>query len=275
MLVHRDGTVWINDPSNGRFSVYGADGKFLRQHVLPSSGYGYRWAAWLDRNGGVVMDPVGRQRDGKYVQVWRRIDDSGKDVGDAQIPGCGAAAYPTISYRAETANSGSTNGTYPFMTGGGSAPNGAGGMWCATPSSLRAVLVGIGKNDTIATTTVDVPRLTVADAERDAAIASVLERTKKYATSNFDPARVPRTKAGIAALRVDSDGRLWVQHAARYGERSTTFDVHDARGVHLGRIVVPFVVNSYLPIAARGNDVWMSVKDDDDVVSIVKLRIAK
>jgi hypothetical protein len=45
--------------------------------------------------------------------------------------------------------------------------------------------------------------------------------------------------------------------------------------VHLARVVVPVVVSSYMPRRARGNDLWLSARDNDDVVSIVKLRITK
>jgi hypothetical protein len=275
MLVQRDGTVWVNDPHNGRFTVFGADGKFVRQHPIAITGYGYRWEAWLDASTGHVMDAVTRTRGETRVAAWRRVSATGNEAGDMDVPTCGTPEFRTTSYQAETKGKGNTIGTYPFMSGGGKAPNGTGAMWCAGPGSRRVALVRIGKNDTLATTTIDVPPLAVAPVERDAAIARIVASTKQYATSDFDPARVPRTKPGIAALHVDGDGRLWVQHGARFGVQSTVYDVHDARGAHLGRVVVPFAVISYLPVRARGNDAWFPAKDADDVVSIVKMRVAR
>ena len=52
-----DGTIWVNDPGNGRFSVFRADGTFLRQQVVPINSYGYIWAAVIDSKNR-VNDPI-------------------------------------------------------------------------------------------------------------------------------------------------------------------------------------------------------------------------
>ena len=275
MLLFRDGSVWLNDPPNSRFSVFDAKGKFSRQITVPITGYGYVWQAWLDKPSGTVMDPYSRAEGEKYTQYLRRVDSIGKVADEAIFPNCGGGETRFEGWNAETRGKGSMMASYPFLTGGGNAADGKGAMWCATVKSRRAVLVRIGKNDTISTTTVDVPPISVPRAERDFEIASSLEKAAKYATNNFDAAKVPAVKPGIGALWTDADGRLWVQHGRKYGDNSTIFDVHDGRGKHLGRLTIPLKLNGYFPLEARGSDLWVIATDEDDVPSVVKLRIAK
>ena len=276
MLVHQDGTVWVNDPSNARFSIFAADGKFARQQLISITSYGFRWEAWFDRTTNDLFDPVNRKRGELYVQPWRRIDATGKELREIDRPSCGAPHYSATSWQAETKSTGNNMvASYPFMTGGGFAPTGRDAVWCAAPGSRRVALIRIGRNDTLATTTLDISPVSVTVAERDSVIAAALKEARRYATNDFDPSRIPRTKPGIAALHVDDDGRLWVQHVRAAGARGTTYDIHDARGAHLGRLTVPFTVMDYLPMRARGSDAWFPVRGEDDVVSVVKMRVAR
>lgn len=54
---------------------------------------------------------------------------------------------------------------------------------------------------------------------------------------------------------------------------SSTLDVVDAKGTHLARIVLPVHQNAALPVRAKGNLLWVSVIDQDDVPSIVQYRL--
>ena len=274
LLVHGDGTVWVNDPSNGRLSVFNADGSFARQHVLPINGYGYRWGGWYSVANKEVMDAATLRVDTTFRQVWRRVDTKGRATGEVVPPVCSSRAPLYVGYRAETPGKRSSSGAYPFTTGGGTAPNGRDGVWCATPFSRRVALVRIGRNDTIASTSVDVPLLPVSKAERDDAIAQIRTRIKEYATNDFDVAQVPQQKAGIVALHVDDDGRLWVEHARAFKSPSTTLDVHAPQGAHLARVTVPYRTASGMPVRARGMAAWLVVVDEDDVTSVANFALS-
>lgn len=274
MLVHRDGTVWVNDPSNGRLTVFGGNGEFVRQHSLNISRFGWHWDVWLDRRTADVLNPISVPVGTTFEHRWRRVSASGALGAEHLIPKCGTVN--SEYWRAETKGKRSTTRTYPFATGGGLAADGAGAVWCAKAASRRVALVRLGSNDTIASTTVNVPTVPVSTSERDSAIAQSVKVASEYATNNFDPAKVPRAQPGIAALVVDADGRLWVQHTAKSDARSTTYDIHSATGAHLGRLTVPVNAGPYLPsLVARGNDLWLAVTDADDVVSIVRYRIQR
>ena len=161
-------------------------------------------------------------------------------------------------------------------TSAASPADGLGSVWCASSTSTSVALVRIGKNDTIARTKIEVPRVPVQPAERDEVASAIEKRIAQYATTDFDRAKIPGTKPGIASVAVDDDGRLWVQHAERYGDRSVTFDVHDKSGKHLGRVRIPQRPSAEgLSIRARGNDLWIALRDEDDVIGIARYRIAR
>lgn len=278
LVIGDDGTVWANDPRNGRLTVFGADGKFLRQHTLAIRGYGWRWEAWLDRASNTLVDQFINQRPGGSSSMeWRHIGRDGVIRDTFPLPTCKSGTAPVYSgFQAETKGKGNMFRQYPFANGGGLAPDGRGGAWCAVPGSARVALVRIGKNDTIAQTTVTLAPIPVTKVERDEAIAEILKSVSTYATNNFDASKIPSTKPPIARLSVDDDGRLWVQHTARYGETSVTFDVHDRTGTHLGRVTFPQrPASSGLPVRARGTDVWIAVMDADDVVGIARYRLSR
>ena len=149
-------------------------------------------------------------------------------------------------------------------------------MWCASPASTSVALVRIGMSDTLAQTRVELARLSVGKAERDDAVARIEKKIAIYATNDFDPAKIPATKSAIALLSVDDDGRLWVQHAATFGDTTVTFDIHDRAGTHLGRLRIPQRPSlEGLPIRARGNDLWIALRDADDVIGIARYRITR
>jgi hypothetical protein len=275
-LLHPNGTVWINDPRNARLTVYSDAGQFLRQHTVSPWGWRYRWDGWVERATGAVADPV----PAKSRYAFRMVAASGTIRDSVAQPSCPSGkAPPEASFKAEAKSkaTGAVQGPYPFTTGGGAAATGHGTMWCADAGSTRAALVRIPTGDTIATTSIEVPTMTVPAAERDSVVNFLLTTTRKYDVSDFDPMRVRNSKPGIAMLTVDDDGRLWVQHAARFRAGNAVFDVHDARGQHLGRVTIPrpLYAQGYLPIKARGNDIWAVVIDDDEVPSVARYRIVR
>lgn len=278
MLVTRDGSVWVNDPRQKRFSVYRQNGQFDRQFVVMMGGHGYRWDAWLDRRTGDVMDAAIVRRPGATTSSmeWRRIATNGSIADTTAIPTCSSGgSVGSSSYRAESKNR-NMIGAYPFTRGGGQVADGFGAMWCAMSNSPHATLVRIGKNDTLARSSLTLVGPPVSPVERDSVIAIVKRNVETYEKNTFDASNIPTVKPPIATMVVDDDGRLWIQHETRFGARSVTFDVHDRVGKHLGRVTIPhWLSREQVPLRARGNELWVAVRDDDDVLQIVKYRLGR
>lgn len=266
MLVAADNTVWVNDPANARYSIFTPDGKFSHQILLGSGGYSYRWSAWQDNTTGEVVE----QRIGRDATGWRRIGKTGNVAGTIATTDCPNGSVNIGFIHAESPGGSMMNASYPFNIGGGVAPVGNGTAWCADTRSTKVVLVNMAKNDTILKATLDYPAIPVPAAERTEGIERIEKMIAKYATNNLDKSKIPTTKPGIAAISVDNDGRLWVQHGVPFGQKSTTLDVFDSKGKHMGRVVVPVKQSTFMPIRARGNTMWLTVLDDDDVPHIVQ-----
>lgn len=281
MLLRPDATVWVNDPMNARIAVFAKTGKYLRQHRVGTWGWSMRWDAWTEIATGRVADPVPRTSGmGATGKAWRMLTATGVVHDSLAQPKCPSGAAPPFAiYTAATKgkNGGALQGLYPFLGGGGSAADGRGGFWCADAGSTRVALLRIPGGDTIAVTNVSLPPIAVARAERDSVFRAVRAKTGAYATSDFDGSRLRDTKPGIALVFVDYDGRLWVQHSRRFGTVESVFDVHDARGRHLGRVTLPRTMlhDGYLPLIARGDDVWAAVVDDDGVPSLARYRLSR
>jgi hypothetical protein len=270
LAVAPNGMVWVNDPSNARINIYDANGKFLRQITRSAGGYMYRWQGWFDRSTGELYE----MSFGGVARL-KKLNSAGDTTGSVDYPGCHDGQPNPGYYRAETKGQRSTNRGYPFTNGGGLAARGDKMFWCAAARGTRVALIRLGTHDTVARTAIDVPLMKVEPAERDNAVAEAERAIAEYTVNNFDKSKIPGSKPGIASLSVDDDGRLWVQHQSRFGAKTTTLDVHDREGKHLGRLTIPARVSSHLPKVARGDRVWMAIVDDDDVPAVVQYRFGK
>lgn len=278
LLVVPDGTVWVHDPRQSRITVFDTSGQYRQQHVLPIGDFTLRWNAWVHRPSGLVVDPFADRQTSAEVHRWRwrRIALDGTLRDTLLIPSCRAASMPEFVYYSGVSadGSGSVWQYYPFTFGGGSAPDGGDALWCATRASTRAVRIRIGSGDTTATSSVELPLPPVSADERATAIRDAETLLRGYPRNTFDAAQIPEHKPAITLLSVDDDGRLWIQHTSGSGASSTTLDVHDSTGIHLGRLTIPHLPSSSgLASRARGRSVWMALRDEDDVVSIARFRI--
>ncbi|MBY0489804.1 MAG: hypothetical protein K2R93_08175 [Gemmatimonadaceae bacterium] len=269
MVLHGDGTVWVNDPSNARFSVFRADGRYATQHAAPITGYGYRWEAWYDASTKSVIDLDFSKRG--VMPGRRRVSATGTVSDRFELPACRTRL--DLMFEA-TAPKESLQGLYPFSMGGGAAGDRQGALWCAPVDDDRAVKLRIGSGDTLARTTVSVPALPVSTAEREAEIARVQKSVAAYPRHTFDPAKVPTKRPPIAALWVDDDDRVWLEHGRPDGAATSTFDVFNSSGAHLGRVLIPSRRSTFLPIRAKGDRLWIPVIDADDVPALALFRVA-
>ncbi len=266
LAVAPDGAVWVNDPSNGRLSVFAANGTPQRAITLKIGGYGYRWEGWFDASGELIDEEIGKGA------RFRRVDRDGTVRGTIPHPTCGARTT-TGGYRAETPGKGMLMAPYPFTVGGGRVADRRGYFWCASTRGTRVARLAYGKSDTVARTSIDIPLVPVSREERDEAVRALRDRVAKYATSDFDPAKVPTTKSGIAGLHVDNDGRLWVAHTSPWKQSRTTYDVFDGMGKSLFRVTLPIRAVLHLPVVASGNEFLLAVMDDDDVITLARYRL--
>ncbi|HEX5581048.1 MAG TPA: 6-bladed beta-propeller [Gemmatimonadaceae bacterium] len=137
------------------------------------------------------------------------------------------------------------------------------------------------------------PTLPVPPGERSELDARFAEmRRQGRFGRNAPPLRpVPAVKPAIRALATGADGRIWVRPSMpsvestepvdttlsiadrprRWKER-TAWDVFEPDGTFLGRITLP---ERAVIHAMRGDTLWGTVRDEDDVPSVVRWRIER
>jgi hypothetical protein len=135
----------------------------------------------------------------------------------------------------------------------------------------------------------DLPPVPMSEEERGLQESRILESMREHDPAWKWPDTVPvRAKAPASGLIVTSDGRLWVSvvmPSERYttvdstsGEPKTVvafresveYEVFSPEGTLLGRVAL--APRTYLTDAA-GDVLWGFQRDEDDVVSIVRMRV--
>ncbi len=280
LAVGSDGTVWVNDPGNDRFSLYRDDGTFLKQVVVQINAYGYIWHGAVIKPGEVVddmpirvPDPGARAQDGRPAVAERqRIIAATGPIDTIPVvtcPGKPPTFQPYVSFR--SSQGGATVGI-PFVPGMLRVFTDRGTEWCTPGDSYRLLVGPIGGTLQQVVERHD-PPVPVSDSERSAAIRRIDSLRLKYGPpQSGDPNNVPHVKPPIADLYADQAGNAWVR---RTGVSASTpvFEVYDPSGRQLA------TVNSTGPV---GDQTWIDgdtlltvVLDADDIPYVVRYRIVR
>ena len=266
-----DGTIWVNDPANSRFSVFSPDGAFQRQHVIPISGYNYIWTGFIDVRGR-VNDPVSANpKGGARQSKLRRFSATGVLADSVDIP-CGQSTPLPPIWHASNRNGSSSNMSVPFSPVPQVVLDPRGFAWCTPSDVYRVVRTRIGQGDTVAVIDRKMTPIPIPTAQRDAEIARIDSVVKRYETSDVDFSKMPKMKPAVLALDVDDAGRLWVRRPTNE-PMTTVFDVFDERGRVLATVAAPFRISAYWHPIIRGDVMYTVALDEDDVPNIVRARI--
>ena len=215
VAVGNDDVVVVSDPSNGRFSYYSADGKYLRQVLISITGYGDYWPGNVDATGRIVDFPVRVPSGGNdprtgypiTVDKARRIRADGT-ADTVSLPVC-ASERPTLVYRMRSGRA--TSMTIPFSPGQEIAVSRQGTAWC-TPSGeyrLSAGPLGGALREVVNQKVVPAP---IDAKERTMALAFLDSFAIKQNVTlvSGDPKALPKTKPVVSRLFADDNGRAWV-----------------------------------------------------------------
>lgn len=268
-----DGTIWVNDPGNSRFTLFRPDGSFLRQHVVPIRGYGFIWDGMVDAEGRINDPLIGPDPKGRHIRRLRRYaaDGTPGDTVDVPCTPPGTASAPWIG---RSKNGGSGSMTIPFTPRTQVALDPRGYAWCSTGEAYRVVRVRLGKGDTVAVIHRDVAPVPVTASERATEIARADSFFKRYETSNVDYSQIPKVKPVIQALDVDDAGRLWARRTTA-SRSSTTFDLFDTNGSPIATVTGPFRISAFWHPVIRGDAMYTVVVDEDDVPMVVRARTTR
>jgi sugar lactone lactonase YvrE len=263
MALAPDGLVWVHDPQNGRFSIFSQEGKFVRQQLAVSRGYGHVWRGGIDTKGRIWDALIENSPDARM----RRASGDWKQVDTLSLPVCRLASASPEAAVIKLPRGGMT---LPYYPGPVTAVDySSGTMWCApTSAEYRVFRVGMEKPDTLARISVRAEPVPVTSQERDSVIAGVKEFMKRAGEASVDWSRIPKYKPLLVGAFVDSDGRLWLQRensAAR-----SVLDVFSPLGKPLGTVRFPFPVQTYLKPQIHGNTAYLVSQQPGEVPYVIR-----
>jgi hypothetical protein len=284
-----DGRMVAWDGGNARINVYTADGDPLTTWHPPVSTFGTSnalssdtasrvWArAWVPETG-PKWGALGRT-------AWFVIDSSGAIVDTVRQPEADLGDPPVIARQ----EGGSSSMNVPYALAQVQAASPLGFLVWGPTQPYRVYAEWSGRPLRIERQSAPVAVSDEERAQQRAVVEWSMRQTEPGWT--WQGRDVPATKPAYASLSVGLDGRIWVA-AHTESERYTpepplrpqqnprpqiTFrparrvrDVFEPDGRYLGRVLVPRNVTI---LATRGDIVWGSMTDENDVPSLVRMRV--
>ena len=299
LVVLPDGRVLLWDTGTWRINIYSPAGESLVSMPTPS-GMGGNSSLVTSRS--LVVDSTGqiyvrrqlldRQKPGNARSVWLRMKTNGA-ADTIAVPDLGVTT-PTVSARSTNSSSSSN---VPFAPRAITSFSPPGYFVTAFPSRYAFELRPVGSAHQIVSIRRSVEARRVSAEERSAARSRIEAQMRVTDPGwNWNGPEIPRTKPFFENIAIGADGRIWVavipEVAARRGSvgigggvisprapagtkplppAPALYDVYEANGTFLGEVAVPPRVNLAF---RRGDYVWGTAYDEDDVTTVRRYRIA-
>jgi hypothetical protein len=277
-----DGTIWVNDPPNHRFSVRRDDGEYIKDVPSALTGFGYIWHGYFDTAGRMVNQisvpnpkpsaPNGIDYSNRYHPMLERRSMTSNQADTIPELSCTPPDRTIRNWSGRSARGGIVMGV-PFRAFGSIARSPQDFGWCADGGKYAIYRLRLGRGDTLQVIRGKAAPIPVTATERDSAVASA---KALFVRSHLDPAIVspgdiPPVKPVIISLLLDDQNRLWVRLTSAV-KGHTRYDVYDAKGAEVGTIDLTAAIREE-PVLIRGNKLYAVVLDADDVPSVVRYRI--
>lgn len=245
MVRGPDGTLWVFDPGNARFTVYDTAGMLRETRPRNLRGSSIPWPGRIDRAARLWdTDAAGAAT----ILVWEEVDGTG--AGRASLP----------EHRREEFSVAAGGVTHqapvPFTPLLHWALDADGRAWAGVSDRYRLVHFVPG-GDTLRVVELTAEPVSVAPAERTTAIEELSWFTQNG--GRVDAGRIPAQKPAFTDIRVDDHGFVWVSPSLPAGSSRSAFDVFDPEGVHQGRLTLPIALEPWSPVIIRGDRLYTAV----------------
>ena len=280
-----DGRFYVWDGANARLNVYKSDGDFEKQVMHPVRGLQTNDALSIDNQGRAwfrifMLDKASGVHKGAWVRM-RTADGSTIDTVMApELTG----GDPKLIARGNggTANYDMPYGRYPSF-----ALTSAGEIMIAQAGKYEIDVPYRGKTVKITRAFSPVP---VLPDERERSKEQYEKNLRQTQPDWQWPASIATTKPPIGSITSALDGRVWVKlytETERYKpdesvklppgsptvffrDGTNKWDIFEPDGRYIGTISTPRTTSI---MAMRGDFVWGVALDDDDVPTLVKMKV--
>jgi hypothetical protein len=262
-----DGTLWVLDGGNMRFAVYDTAGNYVATHRRSSNVVTAPWPLGFDRRGRLYDQ--GSAGYGNAQETVVRFGPGLQPQDSFSIP-----AFDDPGFEIEMRQGGDRRierVTVPYagLQEWGVDPEGF--VWIGITDRYRLERHRFdGRVDRVVEREVAPSRVTAEDRRRARSGLQNFERKG----GRIDASRIPETHTVFTGFFFGEEGDLWVLRTAKVGERAV-LDVFDSAGAYQGTVRGPVrLTHSPAPVI-RGGRMAAVVQDDDQVESIVVLRVEK
>ena len=260
-----DGTLWVADPGNARFTVFDTAGALVGSRARRVGGYAMPWRGGFGP-GGSMCEVVTVVRGQEPELAVVRFDTAVQPVDTFPLP-----PQRTAQFELRSAN-GFIAAAVPFTPGLVMALDPRGFLWTGLNDRYRFVQHRL-EGDTVRIVERQAAPVPVSAAERDQAVAGMKWFTDQG--GRVDPGRIPGTKPAYTQIIPAAGGSTWVRPALPAGETGTAFDVFDAAGRYQGRVRLPGGMDAFPIPIHRGGALYGVASDSLDVPYVVRARIVR
>lgn len=265
--------IAVNDPRQRRYTLVDFNGRFVRQIVAESNGYGDVWRGAVDSLGRIIDFPVRTPIGGVDARTgYARTEDRVRIIhpdGRADTVGGISCGVPAPSHVYRTPAGFATSFTLPFTADPKTVVTARGTVWCAPMLTYQLLHASIGQPLRTMVSR-NAQAMTVPAARRESEIQTHRKLASSIGTLIDDGGhRIPTTFPALQQIDVDVDGRVWVR---KYSVTTPApIDVFDSQGTHVASVRVPRALGSKLFITPT--HLYDIQKDADDVPVVVRYRI--
>jgi hypothetical protein len=286
MAFGPDGRFYVWDGAGARLNVYKPDGDFEKQLPIPVPGFSTNDGLTIDTQGRawfrfVIFDRAG----GKTTGAWARTRTTdGSTIDTVKMP-----QLPNGDPGLVAQGNGMASYGVPYGRSAMTALTAAGEIMIAPPGKYEIDVPSGGKTVKITRAHTPVPVPSEEREQLKAQIEAQLRRTQPDWT--WGSASIPSVKPPIASLTGGLDGRVWaslyveservapdpsVQRPPNapppvlYRMNGSKWDIFEPDGRYIGTIVAGDKLRLH---AMRGDFAWGTALDDDDVPTLVKLKV--
>jgi hypothetical protein len=267
-----DGTLWVNDHRNARYTVFAPNGDFAKQVSAAPWGWGFRWDGTFDQQGR-LMEAIPLRTDpaNRTARVIRRYDPAAAKFDSLTIPNCfdtGKFTDWSVTWKNGTTSSGVFSVPFAPLALAHITPTGA---WlCAAGDEYAVKLLKFGDGGVVSEIKSTAAGVPIPKAAKDSAVAFLYKSNPNIPPGTLDVARIPSHYARIEEVDVDDEGRIWVRRRSATG---LAIDIWSFNGKQIATIDAPVYFEKYRPIVIRNGALYVVIADADGVPVVVRYRI--
>jgi sugar lactone lactonase YvrE len=266
LAVDPQGRLWVSDPRNSRYSVFDTAGVFVTSHNRSLSSFSYIWDGGIDSEGRLYESHTQSDGSGGFKRGAVRFNDAMLPTDTGWYPR-GRDPVPPFQF---------TSGNSQMMWGVPFAPvnvasfDPRGYIWAGWSENFSLAKLRL-TGDTIRIVEAPVDRIPVTSEERAAAIAPIRRQVGEGVA--IDESRIPQAKPAFEGVQVDPDEYVWVRRPAREGDTGTTYMIFDPEGRMLGTLMLPVLLERYMPTIIEREAIYGVTRDDLGALNVVRLRL--